>query len=358
MLAREYGFSSWPALMKELSPGIRLPREPSSSEILVYTNGSSAVDLLREAGVEGELLEWSDVLTDGEVPLADTWEQFATHRAKVLASLGFAGVENIRSRFAHLQAPLQKPDAYRELQLWFEQDLFDQLLLAQLICQCSQIPGWENKAVLYQFSTYLGRLTPETLTAHQPTPVPISVDHQEEAYRLWKAFCQPEPFDLQTLRRRSFQSLPFATAALHRLCEEFPSARNGLTRTEQQVLEGIQAGHHTPGTLFRFNQDQEEDVFMGDASFFNRVAGLAKGKAPCVQTRNGSEILHPSIHGYSEAFREQRFKLTPEGEEVLSGKRHRLKDLPDPYWVGGCRISTDHAFVWDADSETFHSYST
>jgi len=356
VIAKEYGYASWPRLMQELH-ALPPAEAGKTSDILIYTNGQSAVDLLDAAGVPGEKLEWSDVLYDGPVPLTDTHEEFTTLRARHLSSLGFAGFENIRSRLARQEHPLTEAERFSELQLWFEQDLFDQLLLAQLLCRLSDKPAWEGKITLFQFDTYIGRLTPEQLLPSCPSSVRVRPDHINEAARIWDAFRQPTPSRLQVCLESAFSALPHAASSLRRLCEEFPSSRNGLTRTEQQILLGLKQEHTTPGALFRFSQEQEEAMFLGDASFFLRVEALSKGTKPLILLQGDTPFLHPSLHGYTEAFRNQQFRLSDHGERVLNQEANWLENLPAPYWVGGSHIGPDHAFCWDPDSHTFQEWS-
>jgi len=92
--------------------------------VLHLTNGDCAVPALRAAGVDGEILPWREVLHDGPVP-----------------ALGPEELRAVRERFLGDEARLRERDerlaaaiaAGEPLMLWFEADLFDLLLIFQIV---------------------------------------------------------------------------------------------------------------------------------------------------------------------------------------------------------------------------------
>ena len=60
-----------------------------------------------------------------------------------------------------------------------------------------------------------------------------------------------------------------------RLLEELPSTRNGLSRAEQQLLDGLAAGNSRFGEVFRYLSYLD----IGSAAIMSRAAaGTARGK--------------------------------------------------------------------------------
>ena len=105
------------------------------SRFLHVANGSSTTRTIAEAGIPGLLSIWADPLHDGPVPGDLSDEALLEVRARFLG----APAEEVRATI-----PVEGPrgcgdrsssahDAYDELVLWFEHDLFDQLNLIQLL---------------------------------------------------------------------------------------------------------------------------------------------------------------------------------------------------------------------------------
>ena len=94
------------------------------------------------------------------------------------------------------------------------------------------------------------------------------------------------------------ERLPYLAPALRRLLEELPGTRDGLGRTERQLLEAVAAGARTRGDAFLASMAAEEAPFMGDTIAFDRLAGL-----------------DGLVHGNGS------LQLTDDGEAVLGGRR-------------------------------------
>jgi hypothetical protein len=93
--------------------------------LLHLTNGDCAVPALRAAGADGEILPWSELLHDGPVPPLEP-EELRAVRARFLGD--DEGLLARRDqRFAAAIA------AREPLMLWFEADLYDVLLLLQIL---------------------------------------------------------------------------------------------------------------------------------------------------------------------------------------------------------------------------------
>src|SRR5215213_4876601 len=89
--------------------------------MLHLTNGDCAVPPLRSAGIDGEILPWREILHDGPVPDLDP----EALRAE------FLGDETqLRAQDERLAAAIGEREP---LTLWFEADLFDVLLLLQIL---------------------------------------------------------------------------------------------------------------------------------------------------------------------------------------------------------------------------------
>src|SRR5215212_9750268 len=92
--------------------------------MLHLTNGDCAVPPLRSAGIDGEILPWREILHDGPVPDLDP-EALRAVRAE------FLGDETqLRAQDERLAVAIGEREP---VTLWFEADLFDVLLLLQIL---------------------------------------------------------------------------------------------------------------------------------------------------------------------------------------------------------------------------------
>src|SRR5215468_11030150 len=100
---------------------------------LHITNGDSAGGLMRQAGFEGDILTWRDVLHEGPVPAQLSLPELSALRVRFLADKGWGEREAIAAEFVARATQLQSCSRYDRIVLWFEHDLFDQLQLLQLL---------------------------------------------------------------------------------------------------------------------------------------------------------------------------------------------------------------------------------
>src|SRR3954454_10895078 len=180
---------------------------------LHITNGDAVVpELAAAAGVPpGDVLVWREILHDGPVPAGLRAGELARVRADHLAGRGWsaAALEELRERDARLGG--FPPDD--EVILWFEPDLFDRLLLAQVEDRLAGRPGPVARVRLPHPPP--GDLR-AALAAREPrAPDPAAVG----------ALRAPDP--------RAWLQID----GFERLLEELPDVRTGLGRTERQILE-------------------------------------------------------------------------------------------------------------------------
>jgi hypothetical protein len=277
---------------------------------LHVTNGDAVVpELAAAAGVApDEVLVWRDVLHDGPVPADLDSDALARLRARHLTARGWshagavevseeAALAMLRERDERLAS--HPPDA--EVVLWFEDDLFDALQLAQVEDRLAGRPGPVTRVHLQH--TPRGDLR-AALAAREPIePDPTA----------FAALRSPDP--------RAWLSVP----AFARLLEELPDTRTGLSRLERQILGALSGGPLDPDRLFLAATTGEHPPWVGDASLF----ALARD-------------LHPLV-AYNG-----RYELTPDGEAVLTGATTRPRI---DRWLGGVHLGPGQPdWVWDADA--------
>lgn len=312
---------------------------PISSPILILTNGTNTIRRMEDAGIPGVKEEWLEILHEGPVPMTDDRDALNRIRARHFEAIGWTSYEGALSGFSRRERRLADPNQFRELQLWFEHDLYDQLQLIQLLDFLADQPEWLAKARLVQFTQFLGRVSETELLEGGDALRPVTASQVKLAKQAWLAYRQPDPAAFAALLKVDSSALPCLGSAIRRICQELPDAASGLGRSERQILAVLEPGECEPHDLFRACQTAEEAPFMGDASFFLIVERLTRGRFPMVALSKPEEFLLPSQAGDRAAFRSQRLKLTEAGRQALKGEWDRLRDLPEPYWIGGCQIS-------------------
>ena len=188
--------------------------------MLHVANGDHALAVLREAGLPGEVIAWSDVLDQGPVRGAPGAAAFRAARAAWLAANGAGEEQQILRQLQAWDEALQMPAD--ETVLWFEADLTCQLALL-------------HHLVLIDASAVV---TQEPVPSQ--TEFPRLLDSRRrydraQAARAWEAVTSPDPRALLSL---DLSGLPAQMGpALRRLIEELPEVRSGLSRTERAILE-------------------------------------------------------------------------------------------------------------------------
>jgi hypothetical protein len=310
--------------------------------------------------VPGTLTVWADVLHDGPVPPDDDVDDWFRVRAEFVARCGW---ESEADALAHYRAWQAGLDAYRdhdEVVLWFEHDLFDQLLLVRHLSWFARQQPGATRLALICIGSYpgvehfhgLGQLTPEQLGPLLDTRQAVTNEQLELGRATWRAFTSDDPARLEGLLDRDTSALPFLAGALRRLLEEYPAATNGLARTERQILEILTDGERTPAALFVANYQKEERVFMGDAAFWQCVLRLARGVRPLVSleaARPNATAREPAHRFRADGAIIATVRITGAGRAVLESRADRVRIAGIDRWIGGVHLQGgDVDWRWDA----------
>jgi Domain of unknown function (DUF1835) len=229
--------------------------------VLHVTNGDVAAEVLRERGVAGDVLPWRDVLHEGPVPADE--EALVRERGAFLAAHGWAAAATtLRTRDERLAAAV---DGGEPITLWFEDDLYDQLQLVQVLVLAGERAALEL--------VELPR-PPRDLAA-DPDAEALDEAHVALARRAWDAFTAGDADALHALAGEEDAPLEHLPQALVRLLEELPWTTDGLSRVERAALEAIAAGAAGRHEVFAAVAAQEERPFLGDTWLFARLDALA-----------------------------------------------------------------------------------
>ena len=289
--------------------------------MLHVTNGDSTTATMALAGIAGDLLPWRDVLHEGPVPDLPPGE-LRRVRAEYLQTLGPAGAAEIEAQLRERDERLAAAIAEGEpAVLWFEHDLYDQLQLIQIL---AGLPDRPEHVELICIGTFpgrprfagLGELEPDELASLWPLRTAVTPEHVHLARAAWGVLRGEDPRALAREAATPDERLPYLAPALRRLLEELPGTRDGLGRSERQLLEAVAAGARTRVDAFLAGMAAEEAPFMGDTIAFDRLDALS----PALVRDNGA------------------LELTAEGAAVLAGRADRVALVGFDRWLGGLHV--------------------
>jgi hypothetical protein len=279
--------------------------------MLHVTNGDCAVPALRAAGVEGEILPWSEVLHDGPVPALGPAELRAV-RARFLGDDGKVLVR----RDGRLAGAIA---AGEPLMLWFEADLFDVLLLLQVLERLPPQAAARIVLVGQEEWRSVTDVEPGELRELGREAPPVTPEQRALASSAWAAFTSENPRAMEPVAAGT-PALPAIGQALRRLLEELPWTGSGLGRTERQLLGALAHGARTREEAFHAAIAAEERPFLGDVSAWATLDRLAP--------------LHDGE------------RLNARGKAVLEGREEW--EPPTERWIGGTRLPPGRSpWHWD-----------
>jgi hypothetical protein len=297
--------------------------------VLHVTNGAAAAADLAPLG---DVLTWDDVLHEGPVP-AQPPDALRETRARFLAGAGLADLAAARSRLAARDARLDAVDFSTKLVLWFEDDLYDQLQLIQVLDRLASGGGTTRRSRPHGPVQLVvlprGRAGRTFLRDRMAAARSLSDREHDLATRAWAAFTASDARAVQDLWLAGTPGLPDLAPALERLLEEHPATTDGLARTDRQILAALAdaGGPLGPHELFAAATAPEDRPFLGDTTLWWRAGRLA----PLVQRSAAGA-----------------FALTEAGARVLAGDADAAQLLaPLDRWVGGVHHAGAPAVRWD-----------
>ena len=311
---------------------------------LHVANGHATTGLIEHSGVAGQTQVWCDPLNEGPVPGGISDDELLVVRGRFLASDPDQAGEVVKD-LQHWRAVVDAED-YDELVLWFEHDLFDQLNLIQLLSYLGSRPR-SKPAALVCINSYpghpnfkgLNELSPRDIAALFPARRPVTAEQLTVAQRAWAAYRSSDPRELESFLKTNSSALPFLRAALLRHLEEFPSERDGLSRTErrmlEQALDGPAAIHET---LPRMHEG-ETAHYIADSWLFDRAKELSAASPPLMHLTSAAHT--------ADALPAATIALTEAGRDVLRGEADRVKLCGIDRWLGGVHLrGNGRAWRW------------
>lgn len=314
------------------------------NKVLHITNGSSAVDIMRKSGLEGDLLPWDDVLHVGPVPAKLSFEALSEVRAEYIINQGWADADMVDRLFRERGVLMSHIEKYEKVILWFEHDLYDQLQILEILNYLSSVSFDLNRLSMICTENYLGRLNAEEIAVLKQYEEGVSQEQIDLAVKVWKAFREHTPLFWAKLLHKNTKVLPFLHGTIHRMLEEYPSESNGLSRTQNDILDIVSNGEYRLGRIFAEQQKREKRVFLGDTVFIDIVNEMMVVNFPLLISNLGDRVELP----FSQ---DQQMSITQKGLDVLSGKVHWLEIHTVDKWLGGVHLSKKNVWLWNSETK-------
>jgi len=324
--------------------------------MLHITNGDSTAGTIALSGIPGRVVPWRDVLHEGPIPAGLGPDELRDVRARFIADAGWGSYDQVLAEFVERDQQVAAFREHAEVVLWFEHDLYDQLQLLQILDWLMGQSHGQTTLTLICIGSFpgvspfhgLGQLTPTQIATLYPGRRRVTTDQLELARAGWNAVRSPDPTAIERIIASDTGALPFLGAALRRFLEEYPGLRDGLSRTERQVVELLRVGICTPAELFLAISDREERPFLGDLTLWTYLHGLASGPVSLLLPMDGGPLSLPAPGGNPGQFVRRRLSLTDSGHGVAAGELDYVTLNGIDRWLGGVHLAGRAApWRWD-----------
>ncbi len=360
IIARENGLTSWPKLKAHIEAAnhareqINRPRQAPDRDLktLHIRCGNDITEALKQCGFKGDFLEVSNPFAQGPVPHFDPLETFVETRTRFILNT-YSGdvpahyIENTAQEIRDTETKLRTLGKhYERVVLWYEHDSYDQLskayVLAHLANQdlsnlhvdCIQIdnfPGVKKFIGIGQLSQI-----PEAILTLWPKRKAVTPTIIASGARCWQAYTSSDPTMLWQITQESDSPLPDMQTAIVRQLQELPWTNNGLSLTEQLVLDILyHEGPMRPGAIFNLLMTESEPLpFLGDIMLLSILRNLWESPNAAIEVTQRSPDKHPMLQ-YTLA-------ITKTGEALLEGKQNWLQlneeNSAFRHYIGGVHI--------------------
>ena len=200
------------------SPDDDVFQEQAQPRLLHILNGDCTREVIERSSVPGTFSVWADVLHEGPVPSGLSLEQFREVRARFHADRDHTETyEAALDYHRRWDDGLASFPEYDEVILWFEHDLFDQLILIRHLDYFAGRDMGGTRLSLVCVGEYpgvdrfigLGQLDPDQLASLAGTRQQVTAGQLDLGRAAWAAFTAPDPTRLERLAREDTSALPF-----------------------------------------------------------------------------------------------------------------------------------------------------
>lgn len=306
--------------------------------------GNDIEEKLRQAGIEGDYLAFTDPIWLGPTP---PFGSRLSGRARLVADRSGLPFDVVRREMGEAYWRLGRlTTRYNHIVLWFEHDLYDQACLVRVLAKLAARPTLPRVELVCidRFPGIarfigLGQLSPKQLASLWPQRKPVGRRQLALGTRAWTALQAASPQPIEALRTAGLNALPFLAAALGRHLQELPWTTDGLALTERLILASLANGPCTAAALFVDAQARDPLPYMGDLFFWSIVRDLLAAPRPPIAIDGPTRRL---------AWPRRVIRLTALGRALLEGRRDWQDEGPVVRCVGSIPVGAGaHPWRWD-----------
>jgi hypothetical protein len=358
-IARELRFPSWAKLKAHIESLDRQraaidqnhPAPDGDLKTVHIRCGSDIRQTLVDAGFVGDFLEHA--IPYGLGPVTSTPDRHELMGRFIVDTFGelkggltYEGeIEGLTRGETRLRATAED---YDRVVLWMSHGNWDQLALARVLSlyanakrprvleliAVDEFPGSER-------FIGIGVLPAEALRLLWNTRKPVTPAQLALGNDVWNALASSNPQQLAVLARTGTPALPLMAPVLHRHLCELPSVENGLSLTQQLVLQFLSEDDTlTLNRVFlELLRGREPLFFRGDWGLLRLVDAMLEAFEP---------VFTRVLAAPGERYFLQKLTITDVGRAVLRGERDWMSLRPPPRWVGGVHVQPGVAgWRWD-----------
>ena len=229
-------------------------------------NGGCALKIWEKCRFQGTPLVWLETYLEGPLPETEDLSLFRKTRAAFLAAFEETkeiGFERLCSHLQKMDDTLLNELPQRDVMLWFDSCIFDQTLLMRLLYL---LHGQKSERRIFLYCSANNCLTAEDFREGALKRICLTAEEVSNAACAWQFFQRRDAEGMKQLaREKKFDRMPAMEKALYRCAEDVPD-RDGLTRTQRQILLIVSEGEKSFNEIFRGLDTFEEYPFLGDTA--------------------------------------------------------------------------------------------
>lgn len=255
------------------------------SAILHILNGDSTAYSFNETGLDGDVLVWREVFSQGPLLEDISSAAFWNMRAEWISKVFSETPENYREKVIDQLEKLSKP--YTEINLWFEFDLHCQANLIGIMAMLNKKTDLSAPAVYLicpdDFPSKknfrgMGELTGEELTyLYDNIRVQLGEPDFAIAEETWKLYVSGDDKAMEKLLNENtfWGNLHLLKPALQAHLKRISVNDNGLNAIEQKLLDIYNSGIKTKPDIYHAFWATEKIYGMGDMEIDIYLKNLA-----------------------------------------------------------------------------------